>query len=209
MDEINYKQIIIVRKDLNMSAGKLAAQVSHASMAFLADQIRNTAQLKLDSNIKILPVFLPITAAVAEKYGKQRQHYSNPKVASLAQKAYEKGELFFYVKLDEMNEPQDVPPNEITQHYEANILLDYDIFNNWFCGSFTKVILQAKNKNQLLKAETLAKENGIKYDLIYDRCFTELMPEEENGTVLTCIGFPPLASDKIDFIAKHYQLYKE
>lgn len=31
-----YKQIIIVRKDLNMSHGKMAAQVSHASMAFLS-----------------------------------------------------------------------------------------------------------------------------------------------------------------------------
>ena len=29
------RQVIIARKDLNMSAGKLAAQVSHASMAFL------------------------------------------------------------------------------------------------------------------------------------------------------------------------------
>lgn len=29
------RQLIIARKDLNMSAGKLAAQVSHASMAFL------------------------------------------------------------------------------------------------------------------------------------------------------------------------------
>lgn len=36
-----YKQIIIARKDLNMSAGKLAAQVSHASMAFLLNMIRD------------------------------------------------------------------------------------------------------------------------------------------------------------------------
>lgn len=28
-----YKQLIIARKDLNMSPGKLAAQVSHASIA--------------------------------------------------------------------------------------------------------------------------------------------------------------------------------
>ena len=28
------RQLIIARKDLNMSPGKLAAQVSHASMAF-------------------------------------------------------------------------------------------------------------------------------------------------------------------------------
>lgn len=31
-----YKQIIIARKDLSMSSGKLAAQVSHGSMAFLS-----------------------------------------------------------------------------------------------------------------------------------------------------------------------------
>ena len=36
-----YKQIIIARKDLGMSPGKLAAQVSHGSMAFLTTAIRN------------------------------------------------------------------------------------------------------------------------------------------------------------------------
>ena len=36
-----YKQIIIVRKDLDMSPGKLAAQVSHGSMAFLSTIVRN------------------------------------------------------------------------------------------------------------------------------------------------------------------------
>lgn len=35
------RQLIIVRKDLNMFAGKLAAQVSHASMAFLTAPLRN------------------------------------------------------------------------------------------------------------------------------------------------------------------------
>lgn len=34
-----YKQLIIARKDLNMSPGKLAAQVSHASIAFLLEKI--------------------------------------------------------------------------------------------------------------------------------------------------------------------------
>lgn len=36
------RQIIIARKDLNMSPGKLAAQVSHGSMAFISHKIRNT-----------------------------------------------------------------------------------------------------------------------------------------------------------------------
>lgn len=35
------RQIIIARKDLNMSAGKLSAQVAHASLAFLSNEIRN------------------------------------------------------------------------------------------------------------------------------------------------------------------------
>lgn len=35
-----YKQIIIARKDLDMSPGKLAAQVSHASIAFLTNIIK-------------------------------------------------------------------------------------------------------------------------------------------------------------------------
>ena len=34
------RQLIIVRKDLQMSPGKLAAQVAHASWAFLSSQLR-------------------------------------------------------------------------------------------------------------------------------------------------------------------------
>ncbi len=41
-----YKQIIIARKDLNMSPGKLAAQVSHASMAFLSANVKHFFTLK-------------------------------------------------------------------------------------------------------------------------------------------------------------------
>jgi PTH2 family peptidyl-tRNA hydrolase len=33
------KQVIVVRKDLNMGKGKLAAQVAHASMAFLTSRL--------------------------------------------------------------------------------------------------------------------------------------------------------------------------
>ena len=38
-----WKQLIIARKDLNMSPGKLAAQVSHGSMAWLTNMIRHSA----------------------------------------------------------------------------------------------------------------------------------------------------------------------
>lgn len=44
MEQDKYKQVIVVRKDLGMSPGKLAAQVSHASMAFLTRKIQQSAK---------------------------------------------------------------------------------------------------------------------------------------------------------------------
>lgn len=135
-----YKQIIIARKDLNMSPSKLAAQVAHGSMAFLTWFVRNNAYL--DGHI------------------------------------------------DEW--------------------IDEDILNNWINGEFTKCVLQAKNKNQLLKAKTMAEELGMKegedFWLIRDNCHTELEPEED-GKTLTVIGFKPMDTEIIDQIGKKYHLY--
>lgn len=38
------RQLIIARKNLQMSPGKLAAQVSHASMAFLTGKLRDSTE---------------------------------------------------------------------------------------------------------------------------------------------------------------------
>lgn len=82
-------------------------------------------------------------------------------------------------------------------------------------GSFTKVVCKAKNRNQLLKAKTIAEELGLKegedFFLIKDNCRTELEPEEidENGVgrTLTCIGFKPLDSEIANKISKKFHLY--
>ena len=144
------RQIIIARKDLNMSAGKLAAQVAHASFAFISNQIRST------------PVIETMTG------------------------------------------------------YNVSILLDKEIMDQWFKGIFTKTVCEAKNKNQLLKAKTIAEELGLvenkDFFLIKDACNTELNPEEfdENGVgrTLTCIGFKPLPDEIAWKISKKFQLYK-
>lgn len=44
------KQVIIARKDLNMSAGKLAVQVAHASEAFLLQKVKDTAIFNYDTD---------------------------------------------------------------------------------------------------------------------------------------------------------------
>jgi len=49
MEEI--KQVIVVRKDLNMRKGKMCAQVAHASMKIILDQMERTTRqyVTLDS----------------------------------------------------------------------------------------------------------------------------------------------------------------
>ncbi|RKI83889.1 peptidyl-tRNA hydrolase [bacterium 1xD42-87] len=140
-----YKQIIIARKDLNMSPGKLAAQVSHGSMAFLIWMIRNNSH-----------------------------------------------------------------PLACQGEYESKFRIENDLYEQWLNGEFTKCILQAKNKNQLLKAKTMAEELDMKegkdFWLICDNCHTELEPEE-NGRTLTVIGFKPMDSEIIDQIGRKYHLY--
>lgn len=135
-----YKQIIIARKDLHMSPGKLSAQVSHGSMSFLNCFIQNNT----DTN----------------------------------------------------------------GHVDGQI--DKGILDNWINEAFTKCILQAKNKNHLLKAKTMAEELGMEegkdFWLIRDNCRTELEPEED-GRTLTVIGFRPMESEIIDKIGKKYHLY--
>lgn len=51
--EKNVKQVIVVRKDLSMRKGKLAAQVAHASMKFLLDN--NEAERGDEVVVKLSP----------------------------------------------------------------------------------------------------------------------------------------------------------
>ncbi|MBQ8093246.1 MAG: peptidyl-tRNA hydrolase [Clostridia bacterium] len=151
------RQLIIARKDLNMSPGKLAAQVSHASMAFLSHMIQEGGLQKRVS--------------------------------------LDTGEM---------------------ERYEIMITMDPSIYDEWFCGIFTKTICEAKNRNQLMKAVALAEEQGLvenqDYFLIKDNCLTELEPEEVGedgiGRTLTCIGFRPLPDDMAHAISRKYQLFK-
>lgn len=150
-----YKQVIIVRKDLQMSGGKQAAQVAHASGAFLA-------QLIVD--------------AVGE---------SAPCVDASGQEYFET-----------------VP-----------IRIPAQMYREWFDGSFAKVVLQAKNHHQLLRAVEMAREAGMvedrDYFLIFDECRTELTPEEEDGSTLTCVGFRPMPAEEIDPIGRKFHLYQD
>lgn len=138
-----------------MSPGKLAAQVSHGSMAYLTNLITRT----------VYPCYAKLPDGSYDLLG-----------------------------------------------YKGKFYVEKRLYEEWINGIFTKVVLEAKNKNDLLKAQILAEGLGMKKDvdffLIYDVCNTELQPEEEDETTLTCIGFKPMPSEVIDQIGKKYQLYK-
>lgn len=140
-----YKQIIIARKDLGMSPGKLAAQVSHASMAFLTNAIKKNVTARTETQIL------------------------------------------------------------------CSLPFDKDLFDGWINGSFTKIILEARNKYQLEKAVMIAKEIGLEegkdFFQIRDNCLTELEPEDNDGRTLTCIGFRPLDSEVANKISKKFHLW--
>ena len=213
-----YKQIIIARKDLGMSAGKLAAQVSHASMAFLTKMIKGNVMRRymykrfvcssmdwVDGELKRSPV-----------------QYRHPDLCRISSEAFIEGQDYFYAKESDWDPDfriyrkfERVPQNEI-DCYRTEFDIEKGLYEDWINGSFTKVVLQAKNRNQLMKAVEMAEElgwkEGVDYFLIKDNCRTELEPEEvdENGIgrTLTCIGFAPKPAEEIDKIAKKFHIFE-
>lgn len=143
---MGYRRLFIMRKDLKMSPGKLAAQVAHCAEAYWTNLIRKFAQPGECSDYKV--------------------------------------EFFC---------PQD---------------MGTEIFDQYVNESFVKTICEARNKNHLLKARAMAGNWGLvegkDFGLIYDNCYTELTPEEDDGTTLTGIWFRPLPDEIAHNISKKY-----
>ena len=197
-----YKQIIIARKDLEMSPGKLAAQVSHASNAFLIQMIEDNVKKVI--NEQILRAY--------DSDGRL-QWYRHPDLDKFAEVTRQNGKRWTYYKPVNPKNPygKQVMVDESTvDHYKTEFTIDKELYEQWMCGEYTKCVLRAKNKNQLLKAKTMAEDLGMgenkDFWLIYDNCHTELEPEED-GRTLTVIGFKPMDGEVIDQIGKKYQLY--
>lgn len=136
------RRLFIMRKDLNMSTGKMMAQVMHCAEAYWTSKIR-------------------------------------------------RGDLY----------------HTKDGKYMAQMTMPESVYRDYVCGSFTKTVCEARNKNQLLKAKDIADELGlvedIDYGCIYDKCLTELEPEEDDGTTLTGMWFCPLDDEIAHKISKN------
>ena len=203
-----YKQLIIVRKDLQLSHGKCAAQVSHASMAFLTRMIQANTRKRMEGEHPAWHI---------ENGKKTPQFYKRGDLDTWAREARIRGEDYFYTRPVDPNNPYgELELCEPSHHYETCMKIDSQLYEEWLGGIFTKVVCEAKNKNQLLKAVRMAEELGMVEDrdffIIKDCCLTELTPEEfdENGVgrTITCIGFRPMEQEVMEKISKKFQLMK-
>ena len=61
------KQVIVIRKDLQMPSGKLAAQVSHASMAPLIEKMRGFSHELVTPNVEEQRLFIDLIPGDAWK----------------------------------------------------------------------------------------------------------------------------------------------
>ena len=142
---MGYRRLFIMRKDLGMSAGKLAAQVGHCAEAYWTQMLRGSSKLS-------------------------------------------------------------------SGNYGIVVKIPAGVYEQYINGAFVKTICEARNKNHLLKAASMAEDlgltEGIDFGLIFDKCLTELTPEEADGTTLTGIWFRPLPDKMAHEISRKYQLYK-
>jgi PTH2 family peptidyl-tRNA hydrolase len=198
-----YKQVIVVNKELGMTGGKLSAQVSHGSMAFLTRMIQANATKCIENRY----------AAWEDTTHAKPQLYKRNDLNTWAKEARERGDDYFYAKPvdpnDKYGELELCAPNH---HYECHMNIDKDLYEQWMGGLFTKVILSAKNEAQMQKIVEKAKDAGMvegrEFFCIRDACLTELTPDE-TGTRWTCIGFAPMDAEKIDSVTGKLQLYRD
>lgn len=198
------KQTIVVNKELHMSPGKMSAQVSHASMAFLTTMIQKSAKQVLLNGIKRYPVYQADGVP---------QGYKRTDLSQWANQARQDNKDCFYARPIDANNPcGELQLCEPEYVYESTVQMDKDLYEDWIGGIFTKVILEAKNESQMQKVVDKAIEAGLvegrDFFCIRDACLTELTPDE-TGTRWTCIGFRPLPPDVIGPITKRLQLYHD
>ena len=191
------RRLFIIRKDLHLTAGKLAAMVSHCAEAYWLNLLMRS--YVKDNEFDVLPVEIPGDP----NYWKLYRH---PAVYEAAKAAHERGDKTFVYKA-ENSRPTVGIKFEIPK----------DIWKDYVNDIFTKTICEAKNLNQLMKVVDVAKKLGLQenvdYGFIDDCCKTELTPEftDENGNGRCRVGiwFRPLPDDMSKELSKKYQLYKD
>lgn len=120
------RQLIIARKDLNMSPGKLAAQVSHASMAFLTSMLRKNVFHVKDNRVLTYAQFDKdiwdnwINGSFTKTICEAKNKYQLLKATTIAENlGLKEGVDFFLIKDNCYTE---LEPEEIDEYGEGHTL---------------------------------------------------------------------------------------
>lgn len=187
------RRIFIIRKDLHLKPGKLAAMIGHCCEAYWTNLLKSakTVDNEFDTLLAANP-WKPDEPAL----------YKDSDVYKASKTAFKRGDKTFQW-----------PAYNSRATVTVSVEISKDIWNDYVNGIFTKTICECKNKSQLSKAESIAKElglaEGVDYGYINDKCLTDLDPENDDGTCTVGIWFKPLEDSIAHKISKKFKLYRD
>ena len=199
------RRVFIIRKDLHLKPGKLAAMVGHCCEAFWTNILKTFATFGCIKDNEF------VTLPARETYGNGKVGpalYKHPLLMKLSEEAFNAGK-------DSFTTYEENPSKTVT----IKVTLPKDIWNDYVNGIFTKTICECKNLNQLKKVETIIAQlrdekvvdlvEGLDWGYINDKCLTDLTPENPDGTCTIGVWFKPLPDDIAHRISKKYMLYRD
>lgn len=187
------RRVFIIRKDLHLKPGKLAAMVGHCCEAYWTNLLKSVTPK--DNEFTTLP-------AVDYDDPTRPALYKHPKLYKLAKEAFEAGKKSFTVE-------EKFPRKTIT----VAVDIPKDIWNDYVNSIFTKTICEARNLGKLNQAAEAARglglSEGTDFGYINDKCLTDLTPENKDGTTTVGIWFKPLPDEIAHEISRKYPLYRD
>ena len=188
------RRVFVIRKDLDLKPGKLAAMVGHCAEAYWTNLMK--ASIVTDNEFMALPAW--------ENYGNGKVGpalYKHPDLYRLSKEAFNRGEKVFTTLREDARK-------SVTVTME----IPKDIWEGYVNDIFTKTICECKNLNQLkTKVEPIAEELNlvplVDWGYINDKCLTDLTPENEDGTCTIGAWFKPLPDEQAHMISKKFKLY--
>lgn len=190
------RRVFVVRKDLHLKPGKLAAMIAHCAEAYWTNLLK-AGSIKDNEFDKLRAIE---TSSSGEK---RPMLYRHPAVYEAAKKAFEAGEEWFLYKLENSRKTVSI-----------TVEIPKDIWNEYVNGIFTKTICEARNLDNMKKRalpviEEIGLKEGVDWGYINDSCLTELKPENPNGTCTIGMWFKPLPDEIAHKISKKFQLYRD
>ena len=187
------RRLFIIRKDLHLKPGKLAAMIGHCAEAYWTNAMK--ASGVVDNEFQELPTEDTFRLC-------QQMLYRHPALYAKAKEAFEKGEKTFITEREQ-------PKKTVSVMVE----IPKDIWTEYVNGIFTKTICEARNLNKLNQAAEAARGLGLSegkdFGYIRDCCKTDLVPENPDGTCTVGIWFRPLPDEIAHEISRKYPLYRD